>query len=190
MHHHTSRLADCRNNWLKKVCCPSSLLHDRRAAPEARASCLQAVCYLDEYNEMLDFIVRWADKARSLVRANIIWNSSVHLQEQIRIHQVGQCDPMPSAAFRSRSGTVSLCLQAVLRESRELHGDLESMAEKVELLSEVLQVQALSQQVCELSRHTDELQQSIRTQLQSLQDANKVRRLRLVRFLGSEATSE
>uniref|UniRef100_A0A3B3HU86 Uncharacterized protein n=1 Tax=Oryzias latipes TaxID=8090 RepID=A0A3B3HU86_ORYLA len=47
------------------------------------------------------------------------------------------------------------------------------MAEKVELLSEVLQVQALSQQVCELSRHTDELQQSIRTQLQSLQDANK-----------------
>uniref|UniRef100_A0A3B3IAQ1 Uncharacterized protein n=1 Tax=Oryzias latipes TaxID=8090 RepID=A0A3B3IAQ1_ORYLA len=65
MHHHTSRLAD------------------------SRASCLQAVCYLDEYNEMLDFIVRWADKARSLVRANIIWNSSVHLQEQIRIHQVG-----------------------------------------------------------------------------------------------------
>uniref|UniRef100_A0A3P9H2J8 Uncharacterized protein n=1 Tax=Oryzias latipes TaxID=8090 RepID=A0A3P9H2J8_ORYLA len=65
MHHHTSRLAD------------------------SRASCLQAVCYLDEYNEMLDFIVRWADKARSLLRANIIWNSSVHLQEQIRIHQVG-----------------------------------------------------------------------------------------------------
>uniref|UniRef100_A0A3P9K888 Uncharacterized protein n=1 Tax=Oryzias latipes TaxID=8090 RepID=A0A3P9K888_ORYLA len=63
MHHHTSRLAD------------------------SRASCLQAVCYLDEYNEMLDFIVRWADKAQSLVRANIIWNSSVHLQEQIRIHQ-------------------------------------------------------------------------------------------------------
>lgn len=21
MHHHTTRLADCRNNWLKKVCC-------------------------------------------------------------------------------------------------------------------------------------------------------------------------
>lgn len=70
-------------------------------------------------------------------------------------------------------------MQAVLRESRELHGDLESMAEKVELLSEVLQVQALSQQVCELSRRADELQQSIRTQLQSLQDANKVRILRL-----------
>lgn len=66
--------------------------------------------------------------------------------------------------------------QAVLRESRELHGDLESMAEKVELLSEVLQVESMSQQVCELSRHTDELQQSIKTQLQSLQDADKVER--------------
>lgn len=48
----------------------------------------QAVCYLDEYNEMLDFIVRWSEKAKSLVRANIIWNSSVHLQEQIRMYQV------------------------------------------------------------------------------------------------------
>uniref|UniRef100_A0A3P8TCI8 Spectrin repeat containing, nuclear envelope 1b n=1 Tax=Amphiprion percula TaxID=161767 RepID=A0A3P8TCI8_AMPPE len=126
MHHHTTRLADCRNNWLKK-----------------------AVCYLDEYNEMLDFILRWSEKAKSLVRANIIWNSSVHLQEQIRMYQ------------------------AVLRESRELHGDLESMAEKVELLSEVLQVESMSQQVCELSRHTEELQQSIKTRLQSLQDADK-----------------
>uniref|UniRef100_A0A3B3ZCH6 SYNE1 n=1 Tax=Periophthalmus magnuspinnatus TaxID=409849 RepID=A0A3B3ZCH6_9GOBI len=126
MHHHTSRLADCRNNWLKK-----------------------AVCYLDEYNEMLDFIVRWSERARGLVRANIIWNSSVHLQEQIRLYQ------------------------SVLRESRELHGDLESMAEKVDLLSEVLQVESMSQQVCELSRHTEELQQSIKIRLQSLEDAYK-----------------
>lgn len=37
---------------------------------------------------MLDFIVRWSEKAKSLVRANIIWNSSVHLQEQIRMYQV------------------------------------------------------------------------------------------------------
>uniref|UniRef100_A0A3P8VBV8 Spectrin repeat containing nuclear envelope protein 1 n=1 Tax=Cynoglossus semilaevis TaxID=244447 RepID=A0A3P8VBV8_CYNSE len=129
MHHQTSRLADCRNNWLKKVCF--------------------AMCYLDEYNEMLDFIVRWSEKAKSLVKANIIWNSSVHLQEQIRMYQ------------------------AVLRESRELHGDLESMAEKVELLSEVLQVKSMSQQLSELSRHTEELQQSIRIRLQSLEDANK-----------------
>lgn len=49
---------------------------------------VQAVCYLDEYNEMLDFIVRWAEKAKSLLRANIIWNSSGHLQEQIRMCQV------------------------------------------------------------------------------------------------------
>uniref|UniRef100_A0A3Q2XXX1 Uncharacterized protein n=1 Tax=Hippocampus comes TaxID=109280 RepID=A0A3Q2XXX1_HIPCM len=66
MHHHTTRLADCRNNWLKKV-----LNSDH------------------EYHEMLDFIVRWSEKAKSLVRANVIWNSSVHLQEQIRMHQVG-----------------------------------------------------------------------------------------------------
>lgn len=51
---------------------------------------VQAVCYLDEYNEMLDFIVRWAEKAKSLLRANIIWNSSGHLQEQIRMCQVTQ----------------------------------------------------------------------------------------------------
>lgn len=50
------------------------------------------------------------------------------------------------------------------------------MAEKVELLSEVLQVESMSQQVCELSRHTEELQQSIKTRLQSLQDADKVQK--------------
>lgn len=63
-----------------------------------------------------------------------------------------------------------------MRESRELHGDLESMAEKVELLSEVLQVKSMSQQLSELSRHTEELQQSIRIRLQSLEDANKVQK--------------
>lgn len=69
-----------------------------------------------------------------------------------------------------------LCAQAVFRESKELHGDLESMAEKAELLSEVLQVESMSQEVCDLSRHTDELQQSIKTRLQSLQDAHKVQK--------------
>lgn len=48
------------------------------------------------------------------------------------------------------------------------------MAEKVELLSEVLQVESMSQHVCELSRHIEELQQSIKMRLQSLEDANKV----------------
>lgn len=67
--------------------------------------------------------------------------------------------------------------QAVFRESRELHGDLESMGEKVELLSEMLQVESMSREVCDLSRHTDELQQSIKTRLQSLQDAHKVQQM-------------
>ncbi len=69
---------------------------------------------------------------------------------------------------------MSLPLQSVLRESRELHGDLEAMHEKVEILSETLQVEAMGQQVSELSRHTEELEQSIRSRLQSLQDAAKV----------------
>lgn len=59
------------------------------------------------------------------------------------------------------------------------------MAEKVELLSEVLQVETLSQQVCELSRHTEELQQSIKIRLQSLEDANKVQFVWVVPFLNS-----
>lgn len=67
-----------------------------------------------------------------------------------------------------------LTLQSVLRESRELHGDLEAMQEKVEILSETLQVEAMGQQVSELSRHTEELEQNIRSRLQSLQDAAKV----------------
>lgn len=74
----------------------------------------------------------------------------------------------------------------MLRESRELHGDMESMAEKVELLSQVLQVEPMSQQVCELSRDSEELQQSIKLRLQSLEDANKVLRGRkkdLLNFL-------
>jgi hypothetical protein len=49
----------------------------------------QADAHLEEYSEMLDFIVRWSEKAKGLVRANIIWNSSPHLQEQIRMYQVG-----------------------------------------------------------------------------------------------------
>lgn len=53
---------------------------------------------------------------------------------------------------------------------------MESMAEKVELLSEVLQVESMTQQVCELSRDSEELQQSIKMRLQNLEDANKVLR--------------
>lgn len=95
-HRHTTRLADCRNNWLKKVRFSGFLLSSASVFFYHSLACvnsLQAVCYLDEYNEMLDFIVRWSEKAKSLLRANIIWNSSVHLQEQIRMYQV---------SFRSR----------------------------------------------------------------------------------------
>lgn len=67
-----------------------------------------------------------------------------------------------------------LVLQSVLHESRELHGDLESMQEKVELLSECLQVEGMGQQVAELSRHTEELEQAIKSRLQSLQEAATV----------------
>lgn len=147
---------------------------------------------------MLDFIVRWSEKAKSLVRANIIWNSYVHLQEQIRMYQVSlnaNTPPPNMYTFNEEPNLKEMnylfaqgvikhvicsllslppCSQSVLRESRELHGDLESMAEKVELLSEVLQVESMSQQVCELSRHSEELQQNIRTRLQSLEDADKV----------------
>lgn len=62
----------------------------------------------------------------------------------------------------------------MLHESRELHGDLEAMQEKVELLSECLQVEAMGQQVAELSRHTEELEQAIKSRLQSLQEAATV----------------
>ncbi|KAJ8275253.1 hypothetical protein COCON_G00098780 [Conger conger] len=127
IHHHTGRLADYRTARLKK-----------------------ADSHLDEFNEMLDFIVNWTEKATTLVKGNIIWSSASQLQEQIRTYQ------------------------AVLRESRELHGDLEVMGEKAAVLAEVLQTEAMSQRVSELSRHTEELQQSVRTRLQNLQDAAKV----------------
>ncbi|XP_029942908.1 nesprin-1-like, partial [Salarias fasciatus] len=124
--HQTVRLAEGRHNWLKK-----------------------AVCYLDEYSEMRDSLVRWTEKARSLLGTSVLWTSSLHLTEQIRLHQ------------------------AVLRESRDVPGDLESMAQKVELLSDVLQVEPLSQQLAELSRRSEELRDGLGTRLQGLQDAHK-----------------
>uniref|UniRef100_A0A8C7ULC6 Spectrin repeat containing, nuclear envelope 1b n=1 Tax=Oncorhynchus mykiss TaxID=8022 RepID=A0A8C7ULC6_ONCMY len=127
----------------------STSLNDKASDVHHAKDETKAGTHLEEYNEMLDFIVRWSEKAKGLVRANIIWNSCSHLQEQIRMDE------------------------SVLRESRELHGDLQAMGEKVDLLSEVLQTENMSQQVCELSRHTEELQQTIRTRLQSLQDAAK-----------------
>ncbi|TWW68818.1 Nesprin-1 Enaptin KASH domain-containing protein 1 [Takifugu flavidus] len=62
---------------------------------------------------------------------------------------------------------------ALLRECRGLHGDLEAMGEREEQLGEALQTESWEQQVKYLSRCTEELQQTARTRLQSLQDAAK-----------------
>lgn len=67
-----------------------------------------------------------------------------------------------------------LWLQALLRECRGLHGDLEAMGEREGQLGEVLQTERWIQQVKNLSRRTEELQQTAKTRLQSLQDAAKV----------------
>lgn len=61
-----------------------------------------------------------------------------------------------------------------MRECRGLHGDLEAMGEREEQLGEVLQTENWDQQVKHLGRCTEELQQTAKTRLQSLQDAVKV----------------
>lgn len=62
----------------------------------------------------------------------------------------------------------------MLRECRGLHGDLDAMGEREVQLGEVLQTEGWSQQVKHLGRCTEEMQQSAKTRLQSLQDAAKV----------------
>uniref|UniRef100_A0A3B4YE87 Spectrin repeat containing nuclear envelope protein 1 n=1 Tax=Seriola lalandi dorsalis TaxID=1841481 RepID=A0A3B4YE87_SERLL len=104
---------------------------------------------VEEYQGMKAFILGWTEKAEALVTGNIIWSSASQLQEQIRAHQ------------------------ALLRECRGLHGDLEAMGEREGQLGEVLQLEGWSQQVTHLSRRTEELQQTAKTRLQSLQDAAK-----------------
>ncbi|XP_029965559.1 nesprin-1 isoform X1 [Salarias fasciatus] len=104
---------------------------------------------VEEYQSVKAFILGWADKAEALVTGNIIWSSASQLQEQIRAHQ------------------------ALLRECRGLHGDLEAMGEREGQLADVLQTEGWSQQVKHLSRRTEELQQTAKTRLQSLQDAAK-----------------
>ena len=72
---------------------------------------------------------------------------------------------------------IFLSWQALLRECRGLHGDLEAMGEREGQLGEVLQTEGWIQQVKHLSRCTEELQQSAKIRLQSLQDAAKVNSL-------------
>ncbi|CAL9692474.1 unnamed protein product [Knipowitschia caucasica] len=104
---------------------------------------------MEDYQSMKSFILSWIEKAECMVSGNIIWSSASQLQEQIRAHQ------------------------ALLRECRGLHGDLEAMLEREGHLGEVLQTHRWMQQVRYLSRQTEELQQTARTRLQSLQDAAK-----------------
>lgn len=48
------------------------------------------------------------------------------------------------------------------------------MSEKLDSVSDVYQTAAMSQRVSNLRQQTDDLQQLVRTRLQSLQDAAKV----------------
>uniref|UniRef100_A0A670IVM9 Spectrin repeat containing nuclear envelope protein 1 n=1 Tax=Podarcis muralis TaxID=64176 RepID=A0A670IVM9_PODMU len=117
---------------------------------EYRASKLsQAISHLEEYNEMLEFILKWIEKAKILTHGSITWNSATQLRDQFLTHQ------------------------AMLEESGEIHGDLEAMTEKIDYLASVYSTKGMSQQVSELGRQTEELQQVIKQRLQNVQDAAK-----------------
>ncbi|KAM9666884.1 nesprin-1 isoform 11-T14 [Trichechus inunguis] len=109
----------------------------------------QAASHLEEYNEMLELILKWIEKAKVLVHGNITWNSASQLREQYISHQT------------------------MLEESEEIHSDLEAMTEKLQYLTSVYCTEKMSQQVAELGRETEELQQMIKIRLQNLQDAAK-----------------
>uniref|UniRef100_A0A8C6ZVY9 Uncharacterized protein n=1 Tax=Nothoprocta perdicaria TaxID=30464 RepID=A0A8C6ZVY9_NOTPE len=56
---------------------------------EYRAAKLgQATSHLEEYNEMLEFILKWIEKANILVHGNITWNTSSQLRDQFKSYQV------------------------------------------------------------------------------------------------------
>uniref|UniRef100_A0A8C8UIR1 Uncharacterized protein n=1 Tax=Peromyscus maniculatus bairdii TaxID=230844 RepID=A0A8C8UIR1_PERMB len=48
----------------------------------------QASSHLEEYNEMLESILKWIEKAKVLVHGNIAWNSASQLREQYILHQI------------------------------------------------------------------------------------------------------
>ncbi|XP_028253699.1 nesprin-1 [Parambassis ranga] len=123
--------------------------HTTQQAQDRVSRLKKAERKVEEYQGMKAFILGWTEKAEALVTSNIIWSSASQLQEQIRAHQ------------------------ALLRECRGLHGDLEAMGEREGQLADVLQTEGWSQQVKHLSRRTEELQQTAKTRLQSLQDAAK-----------------
>ncbi|XP_060722109.1 nesprin-1 isoform X2 [Tachysurus vachellii] len=117
---------------------------------EGRTSRLKkAEQHFEEFNERLTLILNWTEKAETLVSTSIVWSPASVMQEQIRTHQ------------------------ALLREWRRLQGEMEAVIERVGSLGEVVHTDALHQQVAELSRHAEELQQSTKTRLLNLQDAAK-----------------
>ncbi|PIO02913.1 hypothetical protein AB205_0113040, partial [Aquarana catesbeiana] len=75
--------------------------------------------------------------------------------------------------FSEQSPTLAKQLvdKAMLDESRDIRNDLEAMNEKIDYLSSVYHTEGLCQQVSELGRETEELQQTIKQRLQSLYDA-------------------
>uniref|UniRef100_A0A8C1T930 Spectrin repeat containing, nuclear envelope 1a n=1 Tax=Cyprinus carpio TaxID=7962 RepID=A0A8C1T930_CYPCA len=103
----------------------------------------------EEFNEMLTLTLNWTEKAETVVSAHIMWSPASQMQEQIRTHQ------------------------ALLQEWQDLQGEFEGLVERVGLLGEVVQTDALHQQVAELSRHAEELQQRAKTRVLMLQDAAK-----------------
>ncbi|KAM4679140.1 nesprin-1 isoform 3-T4 [Amazona ochrocephala] len=128
-----------------------TVLHQQtiRQAEYRAAKLSQAASHLEEYNEMLEFILKWIEKANILVHGSITWNSSSQLRDQFKAYQT------------------------MLDESGEIQGDLESMSERIEYLGSVYCTEGMSQQVLELGRRTEELQQVIKVQLPNLQDAAK-----------------
>nr|XP_020142857.1 nesprin-1 isoform X3 [Microcebus murinus] len=109
----------------------------------------QAASHLEEYNEMLELILKWIERAKVLVHGNIAWNSASQLREQYILHQT------------------------LLEESEDIHSDLEAMTERLQCLTSVYCTEKMSQQVAELGRETEELRQMIKIRLQNLHDAAK-----------------
>ncbi|XP_060687754.1 nesprin-1-like isoform X2 [Hemiscyllium ocellatum] len=128
----------------------SSLYQQVFKETEYRASKLnKAASQLEEFHEMLEFVLKWLEKAKDLGYSAISWHSAAQLNDQL------------------------ITYQATLRESEEIQSDLQAMGEKLDSVSDVFQTDAMSQRVANLHQQTDELQQLMRTRLQSLQDAAK-----------------
>uniref|UniRef100_A0A8C1YUK6 Spectrin repeat containing, nuclear envelope 1a n=1 Tax=Cyprinus carpio TaxID=7962 RepID=A0A8C1YUK6_CYPCA len=139
----------------KQLCSSLSKLTELHAQTsrlaEGRTTCLQkAEKNFEEFNEMLTLTLNWTEKAETVVSANIMWSPGFQIKEQIQHHQV-----------------VTLTL------ARSDHSFSEFSVARVGLLGEVVQTDALHQQVAELSRHAEELQQRAKTRLLMLQDASK-----------------